>query len=295
MIYYYRREGLLPPGQKSGGSPAVYGDEHVLRLQEIVSLREEGLSLAQVRERLCGACQPPTAQTNMVEARANEIKSLLLDVAARHFAMYGYRGARISDIIAEAQLAPYSFYRNFDSKRALFVEVVETFVEKKIHEVEDFLASESDPVVRHILRTVAFLEKISMSPGMLTFIRAESLGADEATRDLVQQTYRSMASHHWDELKLMEGVGRPDPETRSELLAYAIVGVMENTSMRLSWDHDFSVEDYLWASLEVFLALRTLYVGPFDIGAEKKKYASLIHDLGENPDWKASRVSRDPA
>jgi AcrR family transcriptional regulator len=287
-IYYYCRVGLLPPGQKSGGSPALYGEEHLARLQEIIKFRQEGLSLAQVRERIHEKDFLAAPESNMIEEKTSETRNLILHTAARYFAASGYRGARIADIIAEAQLAPYAFYRHFESKRELFVEVVETFVEQKIHEVESVLATEPDPIVRHIFRTVSFLDLRSMSPEMLTFVRAESLGADEETRNLVLRTYRRLASHHWDELKLARSVGHPSAETRDELLAHAIVGAMENTSMRLSWDDQFSVEDFIWANLEVFLALRAVYLGPLDVAKEKKKYAELVHQLDQNPDWMQS-------
>jgi len=42
-IHHYQREGLLPPATKTAPNAAVYGDEHVRRLQLIRALRGEEL------------------------------------------------------------------------------------------------------------------------------------------------------------------------------------------------------------------------------------------------------------
>jgi DNA-binding transcriptional MerR regulator len=52
-IHHYQREGLLPPVTKTAPNAAVYGEEHVRRLQLIRSLRSEELgplSIDEVRQ-----------------------------------------------------------------------------------------------------------------------------------------------------------------------------------------------------------------------------------------------------
>ena len=52
-IRYYIQEGLLPPAHGRGPS-ATYDTSHLLRLQAIESLKQQRLSLAEIRERLLG-------------------------------------------------------------------------------------------------------------------------------------------------------------------------------------------------------------------------------------------------
>jgi DNA-binding transcriptional MerR regulator len=49
-VKYYLREGLLPPGESTGATRAVYSDEHVRRLRLVRALADVGgLRLADVR------------------------------------------------------------------------------------------------------------------------------------------------------------------------------------------------------------------------------------------------------
>lgn len=50
-IHYYISEGLLPPPSGSTRN-ATYSDAHLARLQLIAALREEGLALASIRQRI---------------------------------------------------------------------------------------------------------------------------------------------------------------------------------------------------------------------------------------------------
>ena len=53
-VHFYVQQGLLPPPQ-GAGLGARYSDEHLLCLRAIPVLRNRGLRLDQIRERLAGA------------------------------------------------------------------------------------------------------------------------------------------------------------------------------------------------------------------------------------------------
>lgn len=58
-IKYYLREGLLPPGERTGPNQADYGEEHVRRLRTIRALIDVGgLSVATTRDVLAAADDP---------------------------------------------------------------------------------------------------------------------------------------------------------------------------------------------------------------------------------------------
>jgi hypothetical protein len=52
-VYFYVQQGLLPP-PSGAGLGARYGEEHLLRLRLIPLLRQQGLRLDQIREKLVG-------------------------------------------------------------------------------------------------------------------------------------------------------------------------------------------------------------------------------------------------
>ena len=53
-VHFYVQQGLLPPPQ-GAGLGARYGDEHLLCLRAIPILRNRGLRLDEIRERLTGS------------------------------------------------------------------------------------------------------------------------------------------------------------------------------------------------------------------------------------------------
>jgi DNA-binding transcriptional MerR regulator len=53
-VHFYVQQGLLPPPQ-GAGLGARYGDEHLLCLRAIPVLRNRGLRLDEIRERLTGS------------------------------------------------------------------------------------------------------------------------------------------------------------------------------------------------------------------------------------------------
>jgi DNA-binding transcriptional MerR regulator len=53
-VHFYVQQGLLPPPQ-GAGLGARYGDEHLLCLRAIPVLRNRGLRLDEIRERLAGS------------------------------------------------------------------------------------------------------------------------------------------------------------------------------------------------------------------------------------------------
>jgi DNA-binding transcriptional MerR regulator len=65
-IRYYVQQGLIPPAHGRGPS-ATYDESHMLRLQAVESLKEQRMSLAEIRERLLGMSDEGLAGLMRVE------------------------------------------------------------------------------------------------------------------------------------------------------------------------------------------------------------------------------------
>ena len=99
VIYYYVHRGLLPRAQKASATRAIYTREHVELLARIAELKHEGLTLAQIRERLAARVEAGTApDVDLVAVEARRRRDAILQEAARQFAARGYRRTRIADI-----------------------------------------------------------------------------------------------------------------------------------------------------------------------------------------------------
>lgn len=68
-IKYYRREGLLPPGEATAANQALYSQEHVDRLRLVRALRDvAGLPVAAIREVLAAVDDPARSLHDVVGA-----------------------------------------------------------------------------------------------------------------------------------------------------------------------------------------------------------------------------------
>ncbi len=283
-IYHYQRVGLLPPVHRTGGSPASYCQAHVEALENIRGLREEGLSVAAIRSRFeDGSSRPQPEPPDLAEEASRAIKRRILEHAALQFARKGYQGTRLVDIFEATGVSANMFYGYFGGKRQLFVQVVDRFVREALTEGQDRICSEPDPVKRHLLRATRFLSLRDLSPEMLTFLRAEALDADDDTKHLLSDIYRELVRYILEDLRTLRREAAVQPSANDEMLAFALFGAKESVAMRLTWDADFSLEDYLWANLEVFLSVRALYGGPTDFVAERRRYAPFVGTLAARP------------
>ena len=291
-IYHYQRVGLLPPMHRSGGSPAVYGEKHVQALLKIRELKAEGMAISDIRSQLESMGHNVGVEGLDLVAKQHEaVRRQILQVAARQFAANGFRGSRLSDIITAVGMATPTFYRFFPGKRELFIEVVETLVERVLEDKEPSILAEPDLGKRHVMRASGFLSMRSISPEMLTFLRAEALGSDEKRREMFRRVYRHMARCIGDDLRSLRRLAAVPPSCEDEMVAYALNGAIENSAMRLSWDAHYSAKDYLWTNLDMFLAVRTLYLGPSDVQLEREGYAQFIEDLSDNPPFSFEPVT----
>lgn len=75
-IHYYINEGLLPPPRKSGRNTAIYGQEHLERLQEICMLR--GRRFLPVKA--IKAFYDDSAETDLTSEQKKFIRELRLDL-----------------------------------------------------------------------------------------------------------------------------------------------------------------------------------------------------------------------
>ena len=108
-IYYYIRDGVLPAAQKAAASRAVYSDVHVDALREIRRLKDEGVPLDEIRERIRPLVERRQAEEpDLVARRTQQTREAILQAAALQFARRGYRRTRIGDIIKEVGITGLS-------------------------------------------------------------------------------------------------------------------------------------------------------------------------------------------
>jgi AcrR family transcriptional regulator len=282
-IYYYVREGLLPTAQKAAASRAIYSEVHVELLREIGGLKDEGVPLQAIKTRLAPMVASARAlEVDLVAEQAEQTRQSILVAAARLFARKGYKRTRIADIIKEVGVTPPVFYSHFPSKRELFVESFGVFVGWMHGFLEGRLVAEPDPGSRNLARVHGYFGVQALSPDLMSLVRSEALHEDGDMRRIVEKSYGDMTRGTLEDLtRLRQGGGAALPVS-DELVAFGLLGALENVVMRASWDERYSRRDVMWTTLCVFLAVQATYTGRLDLTEELARYAETVERLADS-------------
>jgi AcrR family transcriptional regulator len=283
-VYYYVREGLLPTAQKAAASRALYTDRHLALLGDIGRLKEQGLPLQIIKERLASTIAAAGAsEVDLVAEQNEQARQAILAAAARLFVRKGYKRTRVVDIINEVGITPPVFYAHFPSKQDVFVEAFGVFVGWMRGFLESRLADEPDPGAREIARVHGYLGVQTLSPDLLSLVRSEALHEDDALRRAVQRSYTDMTRDTQDDLRTVRQAAGTSPPAADELMAFGLLGGVENIVMRASWDERYSRADVFWTTLCMFLAVQALYAGRLDLQADFERYADTVARLARTP------------
>ena len=281
-IYFYVREGLLPPAQKAAASRAIYSDVHVAALEEIGRLKAGGADL----ERIKAAVAPlrerqAAAQPDLVARRTAETRVAILQAAARQFARRGYKRTRIADVIREVGVTAPLFYSHFSTKRQLFVESFNVFVRWMNSLIEPPLVDEPDPAVRLVWRMYAYWGLERLSPDLLRLAMAEGLQEGAEARAAVQDALRMITEGTAADLRALRGDDEDGPSVPDELMAYGLFGAAEQTTIRARWDDEYDQRAVMLAHLFLYLSLEAAYSGRNDVAERFDKYKGLVDRLVE--------------
>jgi len=283
-IYFYVREGMLPEAQKAAASRAIYTDRHLALLQEIVRLKAEGLPLTAIKERMAAQIASAGATDVDLVAEQNEhVRHSILVVAARLFARRGYKRTRVTDIIKEAEVTPQVFYGHFASKLDLFMESYGLFVEWMHSFLAGGLVDEPDPAARELARTHGYLGMRNLSPDLLCLVRSEALQEECDMQKVVEKSYGGVTRATLEDLLRLREQGQTALPVPDELVAFGLLGAVENMVMRVSWDDRYSTKDVLWTALFLFLAVEGAYSGRTDLTDRLTRYTEAVERLAAQP------------
>jgi hypothetical protein len=149
--------------------------------------------------------------------------------------------------------------------------------------VEDGLRNEPDAAARDLVRVHGYLGVQTLSPDLMSLVRSEAMHQDGDMRGVVERSYEDMTSGTRDDLAALRRERDMRLPVSDELMAFGLLGSVENIVMRASWDSRYSKKDVLWTTLSLFLAVQSLYSGRLDLGEEIARYADTIDQLAETP------------
>lgn len=98
------------------------------------------------------------------QQRGEETRSRILDAALDSFARYGYDATSVSQICRRADVTKGGFYHHFPSKQALFLELLERWLEGVDSQLEA-LRSGAESVPQELLQMTAMVRQVFQDAG----------------------------------------------------------------------------------------------------------------------------------
>ncbi len=285
-IHFYVREGLLPRPQKTAASRALYARDHVTLLRRIGELKQEGLSLKEIREALAeDLARAETSRVDLAGRQSDRMHRSILRVATEEFATNGYNGTHVGTIVRRLGITSQVFYSHFPSKLQLFVESFSTFLEWNLAFVEETVEKSEDPAERLMWRLIADARANEFGSQVLAQINSEPSANGTDKRTLAEQAWAGVVGTIVAEFERIRQPAGAAVPVDLELLAYSMLGAHHNASMRASWDEQYSRADVLRLHLWLWLAIMAALSGEIDVESRLSAYEDLIQEVaGRRPE-----------
>ena len=286
-IHFYVRQGLLPQPAKTAASRSLYSEDHVQILNQIVELKGQGLSLTEIRRELEHSLDRANKSgADLAERERERTHQAILRIATQEFMAKGFKRTHVASIIKKAGVTAHIFYAHFPSKRRLLVECFSTFIKWNVADRLPDLAKVSDPGERLLTNLVGDLRVRALGADVLSVVQSEGTHRESGLHQPVEEAFRLIVGPMCADLEAMREVNShqresTEPAVPDELLVYSLLGAMDSTHMRASWDDKYTRKDLLRTHLWLYLAIWAAMTGKVDIDSRVARYEDLIQSLAE--------------
>lgn len=166
-------------------------------------------------------------------ARRAHRREAILDSAKRVFSDKGYHGTRISDIIAAAGVARGTFYLYFESKSAIFLELLNALLDEfRAGVVGVDMEEEAPPVYLQLLGTVRqLLQTAAVNAALAPIIFREAVGLDEVVEAKLEEFYNQLHGYIFESLVNGQEMGLLR-ELDTEIAATCVLGSIRQVLYR---------------------------------------------------------------
>lgn len=226
-IRYYIKEGLIPPGFKTGKTTAYYNDDHLARLELIKKLQgEEQKSLVSIKEKL-DRMPPASSPDSDTVIASSEKRNAIVSAAIDLFINKGLGETSIDDIVNKASIGKGTFYKHFRDKDDLFFQCADSIFYEMYRHVWQEIKDERDMTRRLFKRGEAFQESYPRWIDMMNLVRHASVGSNPffkvKFRAILDQIIKPIAR----DLEVLQQEGKIDKDLDCLGVAYLLMGMTE--------------------------------------------------------------------
>ncbi|HVX23495.1 MAG TPA: TetR/AcrR family transcriptional regulator [Acidimicrobiales bacterium] len=155
---------------------------------------------------------------------AGERRQQLFTVALRLFAERGYRATTMDDVAEAAGVTKPLLYQHFSSKRALYLELVDSVAQELLAAINEATSTAEGPRQQVERGFAAYFNMVVTHEAAFRLLYGRNDGGDEELGDALRQVEDAIALA----IDPLIAAGL-DPEHR-RFLAYAVVGMAEGAS-----------------------------------------------------------------
>jgi len=252
-IHFYLRHGLLHPPQKTGRTMAYYDESHLQRLKQIEKVKKGSrVPLSFLKEKIGETEASPKSISQEYDVRKTVVTNKekekkrqgIIKTAIAVFSRKGYHRTKVIDITDPLNISTGTFYIYFKNKRDLFIEVIDDVFRNIVGEASIAIKGENDFAKRMQIRGRIFYENYIRYNEILNQLRAEMASDDQWPEEKIKKIYHGLTKPVIQEITaaVQEGIiNKIDPD----LLAYALTGLVEIMSLRLSLDRKYTLQDVM--------------------------------------------------
>jgi AcrR family transcriptional regulator len=195
------------------------------------------------------AAAPTGVDGQALSTKGERTRRRLLDCAEQVFAEHGYHDASIVKITEAAGVAQGTFYRYFETKQALFDELVADLNRRVRHAMSAAAAQGRTRAEAERHGFAAFFRFTAEHPALYRIIRQ----AEFASPGALRRHYERIAAGYVDGLRRAMDAGEIT-EADPEVIAWALMGVGELIGMRwILWDETTEVPERVFEQALAFV------------------------------------------
>ena len=223
-IRFYIQQELMPPPLKTTKKMAYYSKVHLDRLFKIQEMKEKNLSLSTIRDILTDDDVEPVPEESS-EVLMTSSREEILNAAVKVFREKGYDNVTIANIASAARISKGTFYKYFRNKEELFYECLENIFYDIGMDIPE-LKTENDGLKRLFLRGRNFNRYVGNILGMLNLARYKAFVNSDQFKEKWDKAIFNFIEPIRKDLELIIQQ-RQSPLTKSELVAYLLMGAVE--------------------------------------------------------------------
>jgi AcrR family transcriptional regulator len=171
--------------------------------------------------------------TERREALLQRHKQRILDAIAHCFAERGYHETSVDKVVQRARTSKSAFYACFANKEQAFAALLDREGERLLHTVEQAIVDEPDDRRKARRGIATFVAGCAESRATARILLVESVGISPAIEETRRRLHARFAEMILAQARAARPNAKPKEELDLEVIAYALVGAVNEAVLRL--------------------------------------------------------------